>query len=207
MMPPNTVVFDLGKVLLDFDYGRAIERIRKRCRLTSAELHSLLNQSALLHRYESNQLSTAQFFAEVQQASDFQGSLAEFRELFADIFTPIRPMLEMQRQLRERSVPTYLFSNTNDIEIGHIRDRFPFFANFDGYILSFEHNAMKPDPEIYRVVERTSGRSGSELLYIDDRPENIATGEALGWRTILHHEPARTVEAVRAFGLLADAPA
>lgn len=203
MTKPKAVVFDLGKVLLDFDYGLVVRRIQKRCRLSLAELEALINQSPLLLRYESNGLTTAQFFAEIQAASGFCGDLQEFREMFADIFTPIPAMVQLHAQLRRAGVPTYLFSNTNELAIGHISDRFSFYRDFDGYILSFEHNAMKPAPELYEIVERTSRQRGPDLLYIDDRPENIVTGQQRGWRTILHHSPQQTQAEVLKTGLLA----
>lgn len=202
MMPPQAVVFDLGKVLLDFDYGIAVARMADRCHLSTRELQTLINQSPLLHRYESNILSTAQFFAEVQRGCGFRGDLEDFRAIFADIFSSIDPMVRLHGELRARGTPMYLFSNTNEIAVGHIRARFPFFRQFDGYILSYEHNAMKPDAKLYEVVERMSGRSGAQLLYIDDRPENIGAGERRGWQTILHETAERTEAGVRAAGLL-----
>jgi HAD superfamily hydrolase (TIGR01509 family) len=204
MTTPKAVVFDLGKVLLDFDYGIAIARIQKRCRLSLKELHSLINQSPLLLRYESNSLSTAEFFAEVQAASGFCGNLDEFRSLFSDIFTVIEPMAQLHGELRRRGVPTFIFSNTNELAMGHIRARFSFVRNFDGYVLSYEHNAMKPDPSIYRVVEQTTGQRGPDLLYIDDRSENVTAGQARGWQTILHRRPEETKAAVLRTGLLGD---
>jgi HAD superfamily hydrolase (TIGR01509 family) len=201
-MIPHTVVFDLGKVLLDFDYGIAVSRIQRSCRLSQSELQKLINQSPLLHRYETNLLSTAEFFNEIQEASGFGGTIDQFRDMFADIFTAIEPMVLLQQQLRSAGVPTYVFSNTNDLAVQHIRARFPFFSQFDGYILSYEHNVMKPDPRIYAIVERTAGRAGPELLYIDDRPENIAIAQQRGWQTVLHHDPATTAAAVKGTGLL-----
>lgn len=204
MTPPKAVVFDLGKVLLDFDYSIAVTRLQQRCRVSVAELQTLINQSPLLLQYEANRLSTAQFFAEIQGASGFCGTLAEFREGFGEIFSAVQPMIALHRELRAREVPTYVFSNTNEIAVQHIRERFPFFRNFDGYILSYEHNAMKPEPGLYEVVERTAGFCGPDLLYIDDRPENIETGRERGWRTVLHTAPELTRAAVIKAGLLPE---
>ena len=57
---------------------------------------------------------------------------------------------------------------------------------------------MKPDPRIYEVVEELTGHKGSALLYIDDRPENIAHGNDRGWQTILHVDPTETIRHVNA---------
>jgi 2-haloacid dehalogenase len=202
MITPKAVVFDLGKVLVDFDYGITVSRIQKRCRLSIAELQALINQSPLLLRYECNQINTAQFFAEIQSATGFGGDLAEFRGMFADIFTPIEPMVRLHGELRAWGIPTYLLSNTNELAIEHIRASFPFFENFNGYILSYEHNAMKPEPRLYEVTERASGRRGQDLLYIDDRLENVEAGRARGWQTIVHETPELTRAALVKTGLL-----
>ncbi len=58
-------------------------------------------------------------------------------------------MIALHAELRGRGVPTYIFSNTNDLAIEHIRRNFPFFKNFVGYIYSYEIGAMKPDARIY----------------------------------------------------------
>ncbi len=51
-------------------------------------------------------------------------------------------MTALQAALRANRIPTCVFSNTNGLAIDHIRLRFPFFANFDHYILSYELRAM-----------------------------------------------------------------
>src|SRR5262249_9842482 len=141
----------------------------------------LLCQSSLPYRLECGRLSTGEFCEEVRGATGYRGTLKEFTDTFADIFSEIKPMTALQASLRARGVPAYIFSNTNDIAVRHIRERYPFFANFDGYILSYEEGVMMPDAAIYEIVERRTGHSGSALLYLDDRAENIATAAARGW--------------------------
>ncbi|MEP6664311.1 MAG: HAD-IA family hydrolase, partial [Verrucomicrobiota bacterium] len=130
----------------------------------------------------------------------FLGELDEFTRHFSDIFSPIKPMIEWQKELREKEIPTYIFSNTNELAIAHIRATFPFFNSFIDYILSYEHGAMKPDAKLYEVVERISGKRGESILYLDDRPENIAAGAARNWQTILHESPEKTLQRVRQYG-------
>jgi FMN phosphatase YigB (HAD superfamily) len=202
MSPPKAVVFDIGRVLLDFDYRIAIRRLAEHCDLSAEQLRRLLDQSPLLHRYESGQLSDDQFFAEFRSAAGFRGDLARFAGLFRDIFTPIEPMVHLQAEVKARGVPTFIFSNTNPLQFGHIREQYPFFSGFSGFVLSFEHGAMKPDPRLYEVVERVTGRAGAELFYLDDRPENVEAARARGWRGIVHVAPDTSRGALEAAGLL-----
>ena len=194
------IVFDLGKVLVDFDYSIAARRIAARCMQPPENLHAFLGSSPLLVHYETGALTRQDFFAAMRQATGFLGDPEEFGGFFADIFTEIRPMIELHAGLRRRGVPTYIFSNTNDLAIEHIRRNFPFFQNFDGYIFSYEVKAMKPDAPIYAALEQMTGRRGDEIIYIDDRAENITGGATHGWRTILHETPEKTRAAMKAFG-------
>jgi HAD superfamily hydrolase (TIGR01509 family) len=198
----QAIVFDLGKVLVDFDYGIAARKIAARGTLPDRELGHFLAHSPLLYRYETGLLTDEQFYRELCEASGFCGNLEEFSNCFADIFVPIEPMVDLQAALRKRGLPTYIFSNTNGLAVSHIRRSFRFFENFDGYILSYEHGAMKPDPKLYEVVERHTGRRGGEILYLDDRPENIETGAARGWQVILQESSDKTRTAIQRLGLL-----
>src|ERR1041384_6716924 len=157
-MPPSVVVFDLGKVLLDFDYEIAAKKISARCPDSNCEVRKLIGQSELLFRFESGLITAGEFFEAMRKATDFGGSETEFGEMFADIFCEIPRMIELNESLRARKIPTYIFSNTNPIAIGHIAARFGFFKNFSGYVYSYEHGSMKPDEKIYQVVERVTGR-------------------------------------------------
>jgi 2-haloacid dehalogenase len=202
MTPPQVVVFDLGKVLVDFDYGIVARKIAARGDLNAAGVQKFIDHSPLLFRYETGLMTKEQFFFEVCSATGFRGDIREFAQIFGDIFEPITPMVEIHSTLRKKGIPTYIFSNTNELAVGHIRRSYPFFSHFDGYIFSYEHGAMKPQVKLYEVVERETRRKRDEILYLDDRAENIAEGAARGWRVILQETPAKTHSALRAIGLL-----
>jgi len=201
-MPPQVVVFDLGKVLVDFDYNIAARKIAQRSRMSSAEVQNLIDHAPLLFRFETGEIDQQQFFREVAAATGFGGDFEEFGSFFADIFTPIEPMVNLHARLRARQVPTFILSNTNDLAIGHIRRNFPFFSDFDGYVLSYEEGAMKPDPKIYEAVERLADACGEQILFLDDREENAAAGLARGWQVIHHRDPAETTARIERMGLV-----
>jgi glucose-1-phosphatase len=201
MTKPSIVVFDLGKVLVEFDYSIASNKIAERSGLQPAEVKKHFDYSPLLFRYETGLMTRQEFYEETRRATQFPGDLAEFSLHFADIFSEISPMIQLHAALRRAGVPTYIFSNTNDLAIAHIRRNFPFFENFDGYILSYEVGAMKPDVKIYEALEQLSGKRGAEILYLDDRQENVDAGAARGWQVILQTEPEKTLQEMAALGL------
>ena len=203
MTKPSIVVFDLGKVLLDFDYSIAGRRIAARSKMSAAEVQQFLDHSPLLYRYETGLMTRQEFFETVREHTGFGGSLEEFGEFFADIFTEMPEMTALHATLRRKGIPTYIFSNTNDLAVEHVRRAFPFFANFDGYIFSYEVGAMKPAAKIYDQLEALSGKCGAEILYLDDRQENVDAGAARGWQVILQTNPEKTRTSIAKLGLLA----
>jgi HAD superfamily hydrolase (TIGR01509 family) len=205
-MIPKAVIFDLGKVLLDFDFSLAAKRLQPHCRVTTEQLRMFIDQSTLLFRFETGQIDAGQFFVEVQSLSGYEGSFEDFSRIFADIFSPIDPMIELQGQLTSHGIPTFVFSNTNDLAITHVRADYPFYSRFQGYVLSYEHGVMKPDPRLYEEVETMTGLSGPDLFYIDDRPENIETALQRQWQAVVHQDATATIRALRETGLMNWAP-
>jgi HAD superfamily hydrolase (TIGR01509 family) len=198
---PQVVVFDLGKVLLHFDYSRAAKRFVSRSHADADFIAKLIDQTPLLHQFETGLIHEREFYETVCKGSGFKGDFGEFSDIFGDIFSPIPEMIAFHAALRGKGVPTYIFSNTNSLAVKHIHSRYPFFANFNGHIFSYEHGAMKPSARLYEVVEEKTGRRGGQILYLDDRAENIEAAKPRGWHTILHHTPSESIRQAAELGI------
>lgn len=195
---PRAVVFDLGKVLLDFDYGILARRMEPLSAIPAEAIQKVVDQTPLLHRYETGLIGDREFFEAVVEATGFRGHQTTFLGWFGDIFAEIAPMVGLHAALVARGIPTYVFSNTNAQAIRHVRASFPFYRRFTGEVLSYEVRSMKPDGRIYEAVENLSGFSGADLLYLDDRAENVAAGKSRGWQSWIHQDPDQTVPRVSA---------
>lgn len=198
-MKVKAVVFDLGKVLVDFDYGIAARTLAAKSSASAEEVRAIIDQTPLLFRYESTQMTTQEFFDEVRRRIGFRGNFDEFAVSFGDIFTEIPAMTALHMEIHSRQLPTFILSNTNEIAVGHIRRNFPFFAHFTDYIFSFEHGVLKPEDRIYEITEQRTGRRGSEILFLDDKPENVQSAGRRGWQTICHRTAEETSGLVRGF--------
>ena len=71
MNKPDVVVFDLGKVLVDFDYSIAARKIAAQSSFSPAQIQELLDHSPLLFRFEHGHLTSQEFFEEVRRESKF----------------------------------------------------------------------------------------------------------------------------------------
>jgi putative hydrolase of the HAD superfamily len=177
---PLIHVFDLGNVLLLYDYGIFVGRIRDCCRKrvgieeTVAELY---RQSGIGRGAEFEP-----FYQAVVHSLGLDMPLPEFRLAWSDIFSRNEPMLEVVRQAPR---PRYLLSNTDSSHVSWIERRFPeVFPLFDACVLSNQVGAEKPEPAIYRQVERLSGGPPEQHVFIDDMPPFVSAARQLGWRAI-----------------------
>ena len=91
----RAVAFDIGKVLLDFDYGILVRKMAPRSLLDLPALEQLLDQSPLLAKYESGQMNCDEFFSAVGHETGYNGTQEEFAGLFENIFTPIEEVIVM----------------------------------------------------------------------------------------------------------------
>jgi FMN phosphatase YigB (HAD superfamily) len=86
-----------------------------------------------------------------------------------------------------------LFSNTNEIAVAFVQEKYPFLSRFNHCFYSHIHRCMKPDPAFYQILESTTGLKEAEILYVDDRLENVEAGRSRGWQCILHESPEKTL--------------
>lgn len=206
MTRPRAVVFDLGGVLITFDYRIAVGRLLPQMKIQPDELWRLLEQTQLLHDYERGEITTSGFFVAVQTATGFSGSFAGFCDSFTSMFGQVPQMVALHAELRAKGVRTYVLSNTNEIAIEYFREKFPFFRQFDGYVLSYDPavRALKPSARMYEKIEEISGLRGSELFYLDDIPQYVETAQKRGWQAIVHTSEQSSREALIKAGLLAQ---
>ncbi len=187
-------------MLVDFDYAIAANRIAARSTQPPENLHTFSQQLSPA-RPIRNRLGgrSRSFLSRLRNATGFLGDLVEFGACLP-IFHADRTMIALHAELRQRGLKTYIFSNTNDLAIRHIRRNYPFFQNFDGYILSYEIKAMKPDAPIYEALEQMTDKRGDESFTLMTRAENIVGGVERGWRTILHETPEQSQSALKLLG-------
>ncbi|HCQ83332.1 MAG TPA: hypothetical protein DIV36_01850, partial [Verrucomicrobiales bacterium] len=80
--------------------------------------------------------------------------------------------------------------------VDYIRTAFPFFERFDAYCLSYEHGCMKPDTTLYGVAQLMTRCTPGNLLFLDDRAENVHAARQMGWSAIHHQAPEDSIEGV-----------
>jgi FMN phosphatase YigB (HAD superfamily) len=176
-----TFLYDIGRVLLDFDFESSIARLFPAGITDPAGRMSLLIERK--DEFETGKISTDDYITWALETLGSPATHDEFRHAWQQIFTPNEPMWGRVRQLAADGHRLILFSNINGIHWPWITEAFPEFSLFHDAVLSFTTGFIKPQPEIYQHAITTHQLVPEETLYIDDLPANCAAGRVLGFRT------------------------
>jgi putative hydrolase of the HAD superfamily len=95
-------------------------------------------------------------------------------------------VLGWTKQLRSAGIRTAILSNLPQPLSVWLRSHGAFLDHFDHVTLSSELKLVKPQPGIYEDVVKGLGVAPEDALFLDDRPENVAGGQAVGLRAELY---------------------
>lgn len=177
-------VFDIGNVILKFDFSLASARVADRCELPEAELLPAVQP---MHAdLETGRMNADEFIAEAMKRTGFSGEAEELRHAFQDIFTVNDPIAELIEELHAANHPLYLLSNTSDLHVPFFTREYAVFDRFHDAVYSHVAGVMKPDPEIFRIAAEQFSIDPAETVYLDDLPANVEAAAAAGFRAIVY---------------------
>ncbi|MDD5059749.1 MAG: HAD hydrolase-like protein [Candidatus Omnitrophica bacterium] len=180
----KVVLFDLGKVLVDFDHLRAAERISSFCKRTPLQIYNLFFESQVTIDFEAGKISPQNFYLKVKEMLDLDLSFNSFIPIWNDIFflSPKNRSVYRLINILRANYETALLSNINTLHYEYLKEKFPVFGVFDKIFLSFEMGLIKPDKEIYKKVIGELKVRAQEIFYTDDRQELVESAASLGMK-------------------------
>ena len=200
----DTVVFDLGNVLISFN-PRWLYR-------------KLLPDEAAIDRFFAETAFDA-WNAQMDGGLSFAEGIAaqsarfpHYRPLFEAFFErwqetiggAIPESLAVFQALRQAGLRTYALSNFSAETYPQATRRFPFLNDFDGSVISGQEGVSKPDPAIYALLCQRYSIAPERAVFIDDKLENVETARQLGMHGIHFTDPQTLPPALRALGLRFD---
>jgi HAD superfamily hydrolase (TIGR01509 family) len=178
-------LFDIGNVLLKFDFSRALAKLA-----AESEVHDPVDVLARIDQikvgYEDGQIDRPAFLRAVFDVLRYRGTEAQFIAAWEEIFDVNEPMVALVEKLKGR-FPLYLLSNTGCIHRDYFFRHYPFFGAFNGGIYSYEVKQSKPNRVIYETTARILGIEPATTFFIDDLLPNIEAARAFGFRAHHYH--------------------
>ncbi|MFA4989574.1 MAG: HAD family phosphatase [Candidatus Omnitrophota bacterium] len=178
----KVVLFDLGNVLIDFDYNISAQRIARFCDRSPKEIAGFFLNSAITVLFEEGKIAPVDFFTKIKAILDLKLSYAAFVPIWDEIFflsAKNRSVYSLISNLKLR-YRIALVSNIDILHYEYLKKRFPVFDVFDNLFLSYELGVAKPNPLIYRKALAVLKLGPEDVFYIDDRPELVKSAQGLG---------------------------
>jgi putative hydrolase of the HAD superfamily len=180
----SAIVFDLGKVLIPFDYAPAIDKFNKIEYGLGNRFIEFYKSNYNFHRdFEKDKISESNFVTKMLEVVDHKIEAETFKRYYADIFSLNEDVVSLLPILK-KDYKLFLLSNTDSIHQKYGWQKYEFLKYFDKLILSHEVRSVKPEEEIYRAVEKASGLPSEEHFYIDDIQEYVDAAIKLGWDAV-----------------------
>ena len=192
---PEVLLFDLGGVLLDIDFGRAFHAWGEMAGVAPELLAARYRADEPYERHERGEISASEYFASLRESLQVALTDAQFEAGWnALLLAEKREITGLIAQL-PRSLPLYVFSNSN---LTHQRHWMPELAallpRFERIFVSSDIGLRKPEREAYAHVAREIGAAPADILFFDDSLPNVEGARDAG----LHAVHVTTPEVVRA---------
>ena len=199
---PSGVVFDLGNVLIDWQPYAAIaagvgpEEAR---RFLDADDFDFM---AYNHGPDSGlDWDTAE--AEVARTHPHWLEHARaYRSHFpASLVGEVPGSVGVVRDLHSAGVAMWGLTNWSHELFPHGLAAFPFLGLLEDVVVSGTEGVAKPDPAVFVIVRQRTGTPLERLVFVDDRPDNVAAAAAAGMDALVFTDAGRLRADLRERGL------
>jgi len=173
------IIFDLGKVIVDFDHMRICTELSKQSPFESDQIYDIIFASGVETSFDKGLISPEKFYLKVKKEARLEININVFQEIWTKVFT-LNPGIEDLLSSLKNRYGLLCLSNTNSWHFEYCMQKFPALRFFDGFILSYEVGKTKPDSAIFEEAIKKADTQPDEYLYIDDVPEFVETANKLG---------------------------
>jgi putative hydrolase of the HAD superfamily len=205
LLAPNAadaLLFDLGRVVLDIDFNRALACWAGHAGCEPTRLIGRFSPDDAYKRHERGESSDAEFFAALRVSLDVNMSDAQFLEGWNAIFAGEMPEIAGLLARAARRLPLYAFSNTNRAHEAHFSRHFAeVLGHFQKLFLSSTIGLRKPDAEAYDHVVKAIGVPAERIVFFDDSVENIEGARARGLTAVHVTSTGDVADALAALGI------
>jgi HAD superfamily hydrolase (TIGR01509 family) len=197
----RAVIFDIGRVLIRIDVGRAMKGLASGTSLSPEELWLAIEKDPRWKDWQEGRISARDWHLHVKQRFGGSATFERFTEAWNLVLDP-EPILS--NELFEKLSKNYrlgLLSNTDPIHVAYIESRYDFFAYFPVRIYSCAIGAAKPSPLIYREALRACRVRAEEAVYVDDVAAYVEAARRLGMAGIQYQSSEQLELAFHDLGL------
>ncbi len=196
----TTIVFDIGNVILHFDYLRAARRFAEATELPLETIEKHFYFSELERLYSKGKISSEGFFAKLKEDLKLKIDFDTFANIWNDIFWLNHEVADLLKALKGK-YRLAAITNTTELHFRYWTDNFPVLKLIEVFFASHEVGLRKPDPELFKLVLKRLGAQPQEVVFVDDMEENAKAAKELGIRTVHYGSSNQLEEELKSLGV------
>lgn len=176
----KAVLFDLGNVIVPFDFKLAYRRIAEHCGCKPEEIPPRIRATGLVAPFERGEISADAFVRQFSAALGLNITYDQFCDWWSCVF--LRETLVPEALIKDLAARyrVLALSNTNAIHFAMLKQAYPLLSHFHDYVLSYEVGAAKPDAKIYREAIARAECRPEECFFTDDMAINVEAARQQG---------------------------
>lgn len=180
----SVVVFDLGNVLIPFDYSISFNKLEKIEQGLGQRFLDQYKKNYELHRnFERGAIPEEEFLTRLSGFINNKIDKQTLIDAYSKIFRVNEDVAALLPNLKEK-YKLILLSNTNSLHQKYGWNQFEFLRHFDKLILSHEVGAVKPEEKIYKAVKAFTKEPSEKHIFIDDILEYVEGAKKMGWDAV-----------------------
>lgn len=187
----DTVVFDVGNVLLRFDPAELAAKVFPEDEQARRTVLRLATGTPYWPMLDRGTLTLAEAPARMAgRELDAIPALSRFMRGWQEL-PPIEEGIAFLRAARAHGKRVFVLSNYNAEAYTLVRARYDFLRETDGELISSTVGLLKPDPAIFRLAQTRFHLEPARTLFIDDSAANVEAALSLGWHAFWNSEPGK----------------
>ena len=197
----KAILFDLGNVIVPFDFKRGYAQLAPRCAYPIGEIPMRIRSTDLVQRFETGQLAPELFVQELCAVLQLNTTYEEFCDIWSSVFIHDTLIPESMLARLAARYRLMLLSNTNPIHFSALRANYPLLRHFHSSVLSYEIGAAKPSAKIFEAAIAQAGCRADECFFADDLIVNVEAARAHGMDAVQFLTAEQIEEELRSRGV------
>jgi glucose-1-phosphatase len=198
----RAIIFDIGRVLVRVDIGRAMDELGSGLSMSPAELWAAIEKDPRWPDWQEGRITARDWHLHLNRRLGSELTFEQFTLAWNKALDPKALQNDALFEILKRNHRLALISNTDPIHVAHMEGHFSFFRYFPeaARIYSCRSGASKPNPLLYQEALRACKAKPGEAVFIDDIAAYVEAASSLGMAGIQYQGPEQLRDELRRLG-------
>lgn len=198
----DTIIFDIGNVLVEFCWQRAVSNMGLDKNIESRLVNATI-KSRMWDEFDRGILSEEEIHKGfIDNDPGIEDEINDFwNNYYSQIVRKYDYANEWIRSLKNHDYKVYFLSNFSEMGFRELASELDFVSMGDGAVISYREKCIKPEPQIYEILLSRYNIEPEKAVFIDDTPVNLEAAKRFGINTIHFTDRKKVLEELQKLGV------